>query len=47
VRLRARPPAEAPVFDEIPFLADRVVLFESRPGAGGSVYTPRANLELA
>jgi 2'-5' RNA ligase len=46
-RLSARALAEAPVFDEIPFLADRVVLFESRPGAGGSVYTPRANLELA
>lgn len=25
---------------DIPFLADRVVLYESRPGRGGSIYTP-------
>lgn len=46
-RLPASALAAAPAFEEIPFLADRLVLFESRPGAGGSVYTPRANLELA
>ena len=35
-----------PALDEIPFLSDRLVLFESRPGPGGSVYTPRATMEL-
>lgn len=35
-----------PGFGEIPFLADQLVLFESRPGPGGSVYTPRATMEL-
>ena len=35
-----------PAFEEIPFLVDRLVLFESRPGSGGSVYTPRATMEL-
>lgn len=30
-----------------PFLADRVTLFESRPGPGGAVYTPRGAALLA
>jgi 2'-5' RNA ligase len=33
---------EAPAFP--PFVADRLVLFESRPGPGGSVYVERASL---
>lgn len=37
---------QLPTFDEIPFLADRLVLFESKPGAGGSVYTARTVVEL-
>jgi len=35
-----------PVLADIPFLADRLVLFESRPTSGGSAYTPRATMEL-
>ena len=31
---------------EIPFLADRLVLFQSPPGRGGSVYTARHAFEL-
>lgn len=31
---------------EIPFLADRLVLFQSQPGRGGSVYTPRHTFTL-
>lgn len=31
---------------DIGFLADRVVLFESRSGRGGSVYTPRLTIGL-
>ena len=45
-RLPASELERFPPFDEIPFLADRVVLFETRPGAGGSVYTARAITEL-
>ncbi|MEP7327510.1 MAG: RNA 2',3'-cyclic phosphodiesterase [Gemmatimonadota bacterium] len=35
-----------PAFESISFLAERLVLFESRPGSGGSVYTPRATMEF-
>jgi RNA 2',3'-cyclic 3'-phosphodiesterase len=31
---------------DIPFLAERLVLFQSRPGRGGSVYTPRHTIML-
>jgi RNA 2',3'-cyclic 3'-phosphodiesterase len=31
---------------EIPFLAERVILYESRPGRGGSVYLPRHTIVL-
>ena len=39
---RAWQRTQAPVFP--PFVADRLVLFESRPGPGGSVYVERAAL---
>ncbi len=35
-----------PLRDESPFLADRVVLYESRPAAGGSIYSPLNTIEL-
>jgi 2'-5' RNA ligase len=31
---------------EVPFLADRLVLFQSKPGPGGSVYSARHTFEL-
>jgi RNA 2',3'-cyclic 3'-phosphodiesterase len=45
-KLNAMDLEQFPVLEDIPFLADRLVLFESRPGPGGSVYTPRATMEL-
>jgi 2'-5' RNA ligase len=38
--------AGLPPVGAIPFLADRVVLFQSHPGRGGSVYTPRHSFGL-
>ena len=32
---------------EVPFLADRMVLFESKPGPGGSVYRPHRTFALS
>lgn len=44
--LPARALAGLPVPAEVRFLADRVVLYESRPARGGSIYSPVSTIEL-